>query len=172
MMGRDHTISALAKGYVRYYRDPERHAKRKFIGVVFGQDEVLPRGRNMSRKRRLGMVPRVVKAAAKEDGGVSGGGVKKGVLRAVFSDGYQYRPSNTEIGRAAKDSGIEYPVYRRGQRWLAWRLRIARRKRTVERLAIRKRTGGNMGKKDKAKTRTLKRKVARRAVAESAQIVV
>ena len=127
------------------------------------------------------MVPRVVKASIplgdgmeegeKEDAGAEGG-VKEGVLRAVFSDGYQYRPSNAEIGRAAKESGIEYPVYQRGQRWLAWRLRIARRKRNVERLAIRRRTGGNMGKKDKAKTKTLKRSMAKKAAVASPQTVV
>ena len=54
-MGRDHTISALVKGYVRYYRDPERHKKRKYIGVVFERNETLPRPRGAPRRRRVGM---------------------------------------------------------------------------------------------------------------------
>src|SRR5687768_12904031 len=35
IMGRDHTIHAMATGYVKYYRDPARHPDRKYIGVVF-----------------------------------------------------------------------------------------------------------------------------------------
>ena len=143
-MGRDHTISSLVKGYVRYYRDPENHPKRKLIGVVFDQDGVLPRARNAARTRRLGLVARVmeeveeevdvVTAAAQQGDGLLGGAA------ARFTDGYQYRPSNTEIGRAAKESGRVYPVYKPGDRWLAWRLRTARRKRGMEMRALRQRT--------------------------------
>ena len=55
-MGRDHTIFALQKGFVRYYRDPDVHKERKFIGVVFEQEQRLPRGRGSARRRRLGLV--------------------------------------------------------------------------------------------------------------------
>jgi hypothetical protein len=40
-MGRDHTIFAQETGYVKYYTDPEKHPKRKYIGVVF-EGDVLP----------------------------------------------------------------------------------------------------------------------------------
>jgi ribosomal protein L27 len=54
--GRDHTISALEKGFVRYYRDPARHPTRKYIGVVFDQADKLPRPPGSPRRRRLGLV--------------------------------------------------------------------------------------------------------------------
>jgi len=59
-MGRDHTIYATEKGYVKYYKDPIRHPKRKFIGVAFERDWILPTPPNAPRRRRLGMlaVPR------------------------------------------------------------------------------------------------------------------
>ena len=57
-MGRDHTIFAKEKGYVCFYRDPELHPKRKYIGVVFERGMKLPTPRNKPRIRRLGMVGR------------------------------------------------------------------------------------------------------------------
>ena len=57
-MGRDHTIFAREKGYVTYYKDPERHPKRKYIGVVFERGMTLPVGRDQPRRRRLGLVGR------------------------------------------------------------------------------------------------------------------
>ena len=115
-------------------------------------------------------MPRVVEEMEKEDEGDGGGGATQQevvvprqdaslgnpMLKALrlagataFTDGYQYRPSNTEIGRAAKESGHEYPVYKPGDRWLAWRLRTARRERAVEMRALRQRTsaGKKAGKK-------------------------
>ena len=32
IMGRDFTIHSMATGYVKYYRDPEKHPDRKYIG--------------------------------------------------------------------------------------------------------------------------------------------
>ncbi|KAK5119800.1 hypothetical protein LTR85_007126 [Meristemomyces frigidus] len=55
-MGRDHTIHAGVPGYVRYYRDPDRHPKRKFIGIVFEKDQILPQPSHAVRRRRLGML--------------------------------------------------------------------------------------------------------------------
>ncbi|KJX94195.1 hypothetical protein TI39_contig4209g00001 [Zymoseptoria brevis] len=54
IMGRDHTIHAGAPGYVRYYRDPARHPKRKYIGVVFQREQTLPQPPNAARRRLLG----------------------------------------------------------------------------------------------------------------------
>ncbi|KAK3047715.1 54S ribosomal protein L2 mitochondrial [Extremus antarcticus] len=55
-MGRDHTIHAAVPGYVKFYRDPIPHPKRKFIGVVFERANVLPQPHNAVRRRRLGML--------------------------------------------------------------------------------------------------------------------
>ncbi|KAI0890870.1 ribosomal L27 protein-domain-containing protein [Annulohypoxylon nitens] len=55
-MGRDHTIFALATGYVKYYRDPAKHPKRQYIGVVFNKSDTLPYPQHAMRKRRLNMV--------------------------------------------------------------------------------------------------------------------
>ncbi|KAI0115593.1 ribosomal L27 protein-domain-containing protein [Nemania sp. FL0031] len=55
-IGRDHTIFALASGYVKYYRDPAKHPKRQYIGVVFNKDDKLPYPANAMRKRKLNMV--------------------------------------------------------------------------------------------------------------------
>ena len=62
-MGRDHTIYATESGYVKYYKDPERHPKRQYIGVVFERDQVLPLPRNAQRRRRLNMVAVKMEAA-------------------------------------------------------------------------------------------------------------
>ncbi|KAI9686699.1 MAG: 54S ribosomal protein L2 mitochondrial [Bathelium mastoideum] len=55
-MGRDHTLHATQPGFVKYYRDPELHPKRRYIGVVLRRTDVLPRPPNASRRRRLGMI--------------------------------------------------------------------------------------------------------------------
>lgn len=59
-MGRDHTIFAAETGFVKYYRDPARHPKRRYIGVTFERHDSLPLNAALPRKRRLGMlaVPR------------------------------------------------------------------------------------------------------------------
>jgi len=53
-MGRDHTIHAAQPGYVRYYRDPARHPKRKYIGIVFEKTQQLPAPVNGVTRRKLG----------------------------------------------------------------------------------------------------------------------
>ena len=55
-MGRDHTIYATQSGYVKYYKDPLKHPKRQFIGVVFERHQTLPQAVNAARRRRLGML--------------------------------------------------------------------------------------------------------------------
>src|SRR5271156_782671 len=55
-MGRDHTIYATESGYVKYYKDPEKHPKRQYIGVVFERHQTLPLPRNSPRRRRLNML--------------------------------------------------------------------------------------------------------------------
>lgn len=83
-MGKDHTIFALEKGFVKYYRDPERgrgkkrgsggDGGRKFIGVVFERGMSLPRGRGERRRRRLGMEEVVVGVEGEMGGEESGSG--------------------------------------------------------------------------------------------------
>ncbi|TKA24611.1 hypothetical protein B0A50_06371 [Salinomyces thailandicus] len=56
VQGRDHTIHAAVPGYVRYYRDPARHPKRKYIGIVFDKNQNLPQPVHAVRRRSLGML--------------------------------------------------------------------------------------------------------------------
>lgn len=55
-MGRDHTIYATQPGYVKYYKDPLKHPKRQYIGVVFERAQTLPQPTHAVRRRRLGML--------------------------------------------------------------------------------------------------------------------
>ncbi|CAK7274663.1 hypothetical protein SEPCBS119000_006287 [Sporothrix epigloea] len=63
ILGRDHTIHAAVAGYVKYYRDPQRHPDRKYIGITFERNDVLPYSPSAPRKRRLGLVAIPRKAA-------------------------------------------------------------------------------------------------------------
>jgi protein phosphatase inhibitor 2 len=56
IMGRDHTIHAAVAGYVKYYRDPQRHPKRQYIGVVFNREDKLPYPVSAPRRRKLNLV--------------------------------------------------------------------------------------------------------------------
>ncbi|KAL2261782.1 hypothetical protein VTK26DRAFT_3362 [Humicola hyalothermophila] len=74
IMGRDHTIHAAVAGYVKYYRDPERHPKRQYIGVVFNREDKLPYPKCAPRRRKLGLVavPRKVQEPVTETTSPSG----------------------------------------------------------------------------------------------------
>ena len=165
-MGRDHTIFALEKGYVRYYKDPERHKERKYIGVVFDRAWKLPRGRGEARRRRLGMEAREMSTATdgqrmEEDlaeglqtDNVNNMVVAKGTLmdvqnakrekvpeaktRLEISDGYMYREANWQIGRAAERAKVKVRVYKPGDRFLAWRKTNARKAKNAERRGLRR----------------------------------
>ena len=187
-MGRDHTIFALEKGYVRYYKDEnwgvrKGHGKkrnrkeggRKFIGVVLERGMKLPRPKGMARVRRVGldavpvrmatgMAPSTLenpnqstdkgsdlKIAIATDVPVTGlegkGEQRLAKLPVVKGNavnpsdmplkaGYMYRKSNWEIGREAERAGVKVREYRRGDRWLAWRKRVARREAGRERRSV------------------------------------
>lgn len=106
-MGRDHTIYASEKGFVKYYKDPERHPTRKFIGVAFERDWVLPTAANAPRRRRFGMlaVPRAPEPIPVADdaravvplGGVAGEGqiLAKGMTLEPSGQGAAMRPTFT-----------------------------------------------------------------------------
>lgn len=121
--GRDHTIHAGAPGFVRYYRDPLRHPKRKYIGIVFEKDQSLPQAPTEPRRRKLGMLAYELPSAPTDDAAsefISGGAPEEineapqevreqAILRnshgngqattAKLRPGYQYRQANWEIGR-------------------------------------------------------------------------
>nr|OQO23611.1 hypothetical protein B0A51_08068 [Rachicladosporium sp. CCFEE 5018] len=82
MMGRDHTIHAAQPGYVRYYRDPDRHPKRKYIGIVFEKEQQLPAPMNAVRRRKLGMLAYQIPATSVEED--------------VVNSTTTYTPSNAE----------------------------------------------------------------------------
>lgn len=149
-MGRDHTIFASERGYVRYYLDPERHPDRKFIGISFEKDGKLPTPKNAPTKRRLNKVlaPRLADKFATEPGAVVAGEPTGPQLRP----GYMYREGNWQIGRAAEKAGIEVPAYKRDNRWLAWRRRKARHERTAQLKSLRGKSKKG-GKKKKGKGR-------------------
>jgi large subunit ribosomal protein L27 len=58
-MGRDHTIYAVAPGFVKFYKTKWLRSERKFVGVVLNRDETLPRDNNaLGRSRFFGLVDR------------------------------------------------------------------------------------------------------------------
>jgi large subunit ribosomal protein L27 len=154
-MGRDHTIFATAKGFVRFYKDPDRHKDRKYIGVVFRQEESLPRGRNAARRRRVGMEAVQSEVEESNVGQTPGGEMLEGevshsLLANVESTaptpkslmtlraGYQFRESNTSIGRTAERANVQVRPYNSKDRFLAWRKAQARRAKNAERRSIRR----------------------------------
>ncbi|KAL2010455.1 hypothetical protein VTN00DRAFT_6262 [Thermoascus crustaceus] len=124
-MGRDHTIYATEAGYVKYYLDPERHPKRKYIGVCFERDGKLPTPRNAPTRRRLNMiaVPRQIETTST---------TTESSTELQLRPGYMYREANWQIGRAAEKAGIKAPEFDRRNRWLAWRKRKARAERAAQ----------------------------------------
>ncbi|RFU35302.1 hypothetical protein B7463_g1063, partial [Scytalidium lignicola] len=154
-MGRDHTIYATATGYVKYYKDPERHPKRQYIGVVFERDQVLPLPRNSMRRRKFGMVatkmevPEPIQEVAVRadlegtaaDPIISKKASKKakkeeGWRKLELRPGYMYRESNWEIGRAAEKAGIKVRAFEPRDRWTAWRKATKRKAANIERRGL------------------------------------
>ncbi|KAJ4416550.1 hypothetical protein N0V82_006672 [Gnomoniopsis sp. IMI 355080] len=79
--GRDHTIHAAATGYVKYYRDPEVHPTRQFIGVAFNKEDTLPYPKKEPRRRKLGLVAHVRKVREAPRPEISDSGIPNRVLR-------------------------------------------------------------------------------------------
>ncbi|PQE22846.1 hypothetical protein CJF30_00008408 [Rutstroemia sp. NJR-2017a BBW] len=161
-MGRDHTIYATQPGYVKYYKDPERHPTRQYIGVVFKRDQVLPLPRNSVRRRKLGMVaakieePEVQEQVEMrsdlvvEGDGATGVEIKQVPKKAKktkerrgeegrnlqLKPGYMYREANWEIGRAAERAKVKVRLYTPGDRWTAWRKAAARKAKNAEKRGL------------------------------------
>ncbi|KAK8245560.1 60S ribosomal protein L2, mitochondrial precursor [Phyllosticta capitalensis] len=172
-MGRDHTIHAGVSGYVKYYRDPLLHPKRKYIGVVFKRNDVLPRPPNKPRPRRLNLIavprrPDVDTFAAENvetDLTVSKKPGEESVVREMprkrdrsgrvpvgdlkIRPGYMYREANWQIGRAPERAGVKVHKFVKNDRWEAWRRASARGKVIREKVAIGKRKSGSKKQKSK-----------------------
>lgn len=166
-MGRDHTLFSLETGYVKYYKDPRLHPKRRFIGVVFDRTHNLPASPTAPRRRKLNMiaVPR-----KDEPGEMPINQDAIGILDSVHDPvdqvyatsrtakrtdrggdetkmrpDYSYRESNWQIGRAAEKAGVQVREFEPGDRFRAWRKRDLRKTKAAERRA--------MGSKKKASKR-------------------
>jgi len=155
-MGRDHTIYATECGYVKYYKDPERHPKRQYIGVVFERDQVLPLPRNSRRRRRLGMLATKMAAPpSAENAGIADlvldGDTSKGLALKQTSNaekkaagggelklrpGYMYREANWEIGRAAERAKVKVREFKPRDRWTAWRKTTIRKAKSAEKKGL------------------------------------
>lgn len=169
-MGRDHTIYATESGYVKYYKDPERHPKRQYIGVVFERNQVLPLPRNSMRRRRLGLAasqmefltvaesPEAVEDSAvlqTEEGTVQSQVSVAKVTKKVrerkgeegrvltLKPGYMYREANWEIGRAAERAKIQVKEFKPRDRWTAWKKSTIRKVANAGKRGLR----GGKGKK-------------------------
>ncbi|KAF3479773.1 60S ribosomal protein L2 [Arthroderma uncinatum] len=141
-MGRDHTLFALQKGFVKYYMDPERHPTRKYIGVVFNKDDKLPTPKNAVTRRRLSMVavPRKTEPPVDQPEG-SSTPVKLTLVSSSgpsFGSGYMTREANWEIGRAAVKAGIKVGEWKRKDRWTAWRRKLEKIRRVAQMKELKK----------------------------------
>lgn len=170
-MGRDHTIFALATGYVKYYRDPARHPKRQYIGVVFDKADVLPYPRHAARKRKLNMTASPIPAPAPEPK-ISPSGIPTQVVRRGLEKSRKPHPRDVRIlkldGAAAGASGGSSYAYREENWRLGTLVRTEKRKLGSRRVAMRHRR-----RKVKAISKELRadreEKIARRKEALDAQ---
>jgi hypothetical protein len=152
-MGRDHTIYATECGYVKYYKDPEKHPKRQYIGVTFERNQVLPLPRNSPRRRRLGMIatkmelPPVLETAelVVESNGSAVVLAKKSENKERKGEegrnlqlrpGYMYREGNWEIGRAAERAEVKVRAFKPRDRWTAWRKATVRNAKITEKKGL------------------------------------
>jgi large subunit ribosomal protein L27 len=166
-IGRDHTIFAKEKGYVRYYRNPHLHPKRRYIGVVFNKEDHLPLSPNAPRRRRLGMLaitrPEsisetvVEKSLANlrlfEDKEVPVVAVNKAGRRLTMKNDGSFRERGWEIGQAIEEAKTKVRPYDHGDRWLAWRKRQKGQRMLEERKRIAKASKKGGARKAKAKAR-------------------
>ncbi|KAI1391632.1 ribosomal L27 protein-domain-containing protein [Hypoxylon trugodes] len=132
-MGRDHTIFALATGYVKYYRDPAKHPKRQYIGVVFNKEDTLPYPQHAMRKRRLNMTASPILPPAPEPE-LSSSGIPNQIVRQGY--GRKPHPRDERIIRLRQDGSYAYAEE-------SWRLgtlvRTAKRKTGSRRTAMKHR---------------------------------
>lgn len=95
-----------------FYRDPELHAKRKYIGVVFERGEVLPRSRLRPRRRRLGLVGRERVGGEGEGEGEGVVGEEEGEGSVAVEEAGVDEVRETDVRQLAKSQqmkGMEVP---------------------------------------------------------------
>ncbi|KAI0468078.1 ribosomal L27 protein-domain-containing protein [Xylaria cf. heliscus] len=132
-IGRDHTIYALASGYVKYYRDPSLHPKRQYIGVVFDKDDKLPYPKNAMRKRKLNMIAVPVPPPQTQPE-LSASGIPNQVVRQGL--GRKPHPRDERVIKLVQDGSYAY----REENWrLGTLVRTEKRKMGSRRPAMRKR---------------------------------
>ncbi|KAK5637142.1 hypothetical protein RRF57_012854 [Xylaria bambusicola] len=132
-IGRDHTIFALASGYVKYYRDPSLHPKRQYIGVVFNRADKLPYPKNAVRKRKLNMVAVPIPPPQIQPE-VSSSGIPTQIIRQ--GRGRKPNPRDERIIKLAQDGSYAY----REENWrLGTLIRTEKRKMGSRRVAMKHR---------------------------------
>ncbi|KAI1660538.1 ribosomal L27 protein-domain-containing protein [Daldinia decipiens] len=132
-MGRDHTIFALTSGYVKYYRDPARHPKRQYIGVVFNKEDTLPYPTHAMRRRRLNMIAAPIPPPQPEPA-LSASGIPTQVVRQGY--GRKPHPRDERVIKLRDDGSYAYAEE-------SWRLgtlvRTEKRKMGSRRVAMKHR---------------------------------
>ncbi|KAI1078681.1 ribosomal L27 protein-domain-containing protein [Whalleya microplaca] len=132
-MGRDHTIFAKATGYVKYYKDPAKHPKRQYIGVVFDKADKLPYLPHAMRKRRLNMTASPIPPPQPEPP-LSASGIPNQVVRQGY--GRNPHPRYERVIKLARDGSYAY----REESWrLGTLVRTEKRKLGSRRVAMRHR---------------------------------
>lgn len=143
---------------MKYYKDPEKHPKRQYIGVVFERDMVLPLPRNAQRRRRLGMFAQPVEVetpvaptpepeisdetlAPKPLGRKAARRARINARNLTLRPGYMYRESNWEIGRVAERLQVKVREYKPRDRWTAWKKTTIRRLKVAERKTLKAKGG-------------------------------
>ncbi|KAH4854539.1 hypothetical protein HBI30_151280 [Parastagonospora nodorum] len=140
--GRDHCIFATESGYVRYYKDPNRHPDRQFIGVALEKHHSLPYPLTAPRQRRLNMVAveRTVESGdqllATTTPDTTSPRDKSGRI-LTMGKGYAFREQNWQIGRSAERAGVKFDEFVPGDRWAAWRKSRARIQANEEKKKLR-----------------------------------
>lgn len=75
MMGRDHTIFAVAPGFVRFYKEKHMSGFRKYVGLVLKRGEKLPRDEAaLGRSRYFGLVDLNERARQEKELGIAEAG--------------------------------------------------------------------------------------------------
>lgn len=173
IMGRDFTIHSMATGYVKYYRDPARHPDRKYIGVTFNKDDVLPYPQHAERRRRLGKTAHPIQATPQQPA-LSPSGIPFEVRRVekgepdrllrLRSD-YSYREDNWRIGRLVKTTGVRTKHFRTRKQYFRFRRWRREREITGQKKAAeeRARLGVELGQANKKPMSKKQQKQAKKA---------